>query len=664
MKNKFLPLLFVLASYGAYSQTGIGTLNPNASAQLEVLSLNKGVLFPRVALTGSTDATTITKGNVNSLFVFNTATALDVVPGYYYWYDNKWVKVASSDDINGIPEVPGPPGTPGAITTLNAIVKDPAGNIYAYVGKDDTVAGREEAWTKKSTDWVKINGLNGPDGIPGADGPPGTPGSITTLDAILKYGDDIYAYVGSDKTVALRDKSWADKDGKWVKINGLDGSDGIAGGPGVPGVDAENVPTKAKVWIDTRTGFIYVKDDAGNWKKVNGNDGIPGVSGPPGTDGAIKTLDAIIKDPDGNIYAYVGQADTPEARQDEWKAKSINWVKINGLNGTDGIPGAGGPPGADGAITTLDAILKYGDDVYAYVGSETTVAGRQRSWKDQDGGWIKINGLDGSDGIAGGPGVPGKDGVTAPKKALVWIDTKTGFIYVKDPVTETWAQVTFGRGELKSATALLKVTGGKDRLVEGDATVEIVPGSKNQIMTTDDVGAVSWASAVDIAQANEPWFAVATKKGATSNTEDIYTNGWVGIGFDEKTTPAAPNEKLRVNGAITTVGSYYADYVFEDYFQGFSDIKADYKFKSLDAVDAFIKANKHLPGITPINELEKTNKGYSFNVSELSIQLLEKTEELYLHVIEQKKELDAKNNEIQMLNQRLEKLEKLVLDKK
>jgi hypothetical protein len=177
-------------------------------------------------------------------------------------------------------------------------------------------------------------------------------------------------------------------------------------------------------------------------------------------------------------------------------------------------------------------------------------------------------------------------------------------------------------------------------------------------------------NAIDLSAAvKEPWFGVSTGVGATLNTENIYTNGWVGIGY---TTPsAAPNEKLRVNGAISTVNSYYADYVFEDYFKGFSEIKADYKFKRLSEVEDYIKKNKHLPGITPINELEKTKEGYSFNMSELSIQLLEKTEEIYLHIIEQNKEIEAKDKEIKELkeasasmNQRLEKLEKLILEKK
>jgi hypothetical protein len=184
---------------------------------------------------------------------------------------------------------------------------------------------------------------------------------------------------------------------------------------------------------------------------------------------------------------------------------------------------------------------------------------------------------------------------------------------------------------------------------------------------TDEHGTVN---PIDLSGAvKEPWYSSTTNVGATLNTENIYTNGWVGIGY---TTPsAAPNEKLRVNGSITTVNNFYADYVFEDYFKGFSEIKADYKFKRLSEVEDYIKKNKHLPGITPINELEKTKEGYSFNISELSIQLLEKTEEIYLHIIEQNKEIEAKDKEIKELklasesmNQRLEKLEKLILEKK
>jgi hypothetical protein len=198
----------------------------------------------------------------------------------------------------------------------------------------------------------------------------------------------------------------------------------------------------------------------------------------------------------------------------------------------------------------------------------------------------------------------------------------------------------------------------------------------NGTATLDFTDEAELVHALDLAPlVKEPWYSTATNTGATLNTENIYSLGWVGIGF---TVPsAAPNEKLRVNGAITTVNSYYADYVFEDYFKGSSLIKADYKFKPLAEVDAYIKKNNHLPGITPINELVKTKEGYSFNVSELSIQLLEKTEELYLHIIEQDKEIQTKNIEIlelknetkelkvasELMNERLKNLEKLITEK-
>lgn len=48
MKNKLLPLLFVLGAYGAYGQVGIGTPTPNLSSQLEIVASNRGILIPRV----------------------------------------------------------------------------------------------------------------------------------------------------------------------------------------------------------------------------------------------------------------------------------------------------------------------------------------------------------------------------------------------------------------------------------------------------------------------------------------------------------------------------------------------------------------------------------------------------------------------------------------
>jgi len=88
--KKLILCLFILLGTTLYAQVGVGTASPNVSTQLDVVATNKGILIPRVPLKSTTDATTITNGNVNSLLVFNTATIADIKPGYYYWYVGKW----------------------------------------------------------------------------------------------------------------------------------------------------------------------------------------------------------------------------------------------------------------------------------------------------------------------------------------------------------------------------------------------------------------------------------------------------------------------------------------------------------------------------------------------------------------------------------------------
>ena len=123
------------------------------------------------------------------------------------------------------------------------------------------------------------------------------------------------------------------------------------------------------------------------------------------------------------------------------------------------------------------------------------------------------------------------------------------------------------------------------------------------------------------------------------------TNNWVAIGAPSEAARGATlspigSEKLRVYGTIQTAGANYPDYVFEDYFSGNSSINSSYKFKSIYDTENFIKENHHLPGVTSIKDLQKNENGYSFNITELSTQTLEKVEELYLHTIEQQKQID------------------------
>lgn len=143
-------LIFCLP-YGMYAQVGIGTVMPDRSAMLDVVSVNTGVLIPRVSLTGSMDVTSIANGNKESLLLYNTATVADIVPGYYYWADGKWNRIATTDTnglvtaengltaVNGNARLGGELMVPTVITTSADNTLSIAGLKSGAVADDDIV---------------------------------------------------------------------------------------------------------------------------------------------------------------------------------------------------------------------------------------------------------------------------------------------------------------------------------------------------------------------------------------------------------------------------------------------------------------------------------------------------------------------------------------------
>jgi hypothetical protein len=121
-------------------------------------------------------------------------------------------------------------------------------------------------------------------------------------------------------------------------------------------------------------------------------------------------------------------------------------------------------------------------------------------------------------------------------------------------------------------------------------------------------------------------------------------NGNVGIGTTN------PTSKLTVKGEIhsrevkVTVDAG-ADFVFAE----------DYALPSLDAVDKYIKENKHLPEIASAAEMQ-TN---GINLSEMNIKLLQKLEELTLYTIEQEKKNTIQSKEIEILKRENEAFKSL-----
>ena len=97
MKKITIALLITFCAYVSVRAQNVGInatgASPDASAMLDVTSISKGLLVPRVALTATNAAGPITSPTT-SLLVYNSATAgiapNNVIPGYYYWNGIAW----------------------------------------------------------------------------------------------------------------------------------------------------------------------------------------------------------------------------------------------------------------------------------------------------------------------------------------------------------------------------------------------------------------------------------------------------------------------------------------------------------------------------------------------------------------------------------------------
>ncbi|MGL2987883.1 hypothetical protein ACSVH5_09825 [Flavobacterium sp. RSSA_27] len=225
MKTKVIHLLFFFLFFGTIqAQVGIGTTTPNSSAILDVSSSKAGMLIPRVGLQTTTDQTTIEKGNVNGLLVFNTTSNADLKPGFYYWFSNRWINLGEQK-----------------AETITTMV-DNGNGTFTYINEQNTP--------------VTINlaaGPQGPKGDTGAVGPQGIPGVPGVDGAIGPQGPK-----GDTGATGPQGPAGA---------NGIDGAVGAVGpqGPqGIPGPKGD-------------------KGDIG----ATGPQGIQGIPGIAGADGAI-----------------------------------------------------------------------------------------------------------------------------------------------------------------------------------------------------------------------------------------------------------------------------------------------------------------------------------------------------------------------------------------
>ncbi len=119
------------------------TINP--SAVLEIESTNKGLLLPRVTLSSTTNFVPLAT-HVEGMVVYNTATAGDVTPGYYYNDGTQWVRLANAANVGETNTTLALDSTTGLLTYTNENNNNPVlslANIEPWFGTDNHAGATE-----------------------------------------------------------------------------------------------------------------------------------------------------------------------------------------------------------------------------------------------------------------------------------------------------------------------------------------------------------------------------------------------------------------------------------------------------------------------------------------------------------------------------------------
>ena len=130
--------------------------------------------------------------------------------------------------------------------------------------------------------------------------------------------------------------------------------------------------------------------------------------------------------------------------------------------------------------------------------------------------------------------------------------------------------------------------------------------------------------------------------------EKFHINNWGDVGIGTLQIPVG--YKLAVNGSIIAeelkvqLSQDWPDYVFQ----------SDYQLLSLEEVEAHIRSNGHLPNIPSATEVKENG----ITVGDMQRRMMEKIEELTLHLIEQDKQIKAFQKQNEVLMDQVSSLEK------
>ncbi len=142
MKKIIIIILAVFAISNLQAQVKIGE-NPttiNENSLLEMETKDKGMLLPRVELEETTKFQPL-KAHIAGMTVYNTATAGDVTPGYYYNDGTKWVRIADATEDDA---------------SKDAWIDDNANTMVKLETKSDGITAREADTEVIITDEGKV----------------------------------------------------------------------------------------------------------------------------------------------------------------------------------------------------------------------------------------------------------------------------------------------------------------------------------------------------------------------------------------------------------------------------------------------------------------------------------------------------------------------------
>ena len=222
--------------------------------------------------------------------------------------------------------------------------------------------------------------------------------------------------------------------------------------------------------------------------------------------------------------------------------------------------------------------------------------------------------------------------------------------------------------------AAQNLTNGNQNVAIGATALQLIGGGSGNIAIGNAAGSLAGIFP-NVPTDNMLW--IANSVGTSPLISGDFANDRVGINVELNSATSNLTHTLTVNGDVYASAGYfttaanagglqtYPDYVFESYYNGESEILPSYRFKTLSELEIFIKKYGHLPGVKSYEEVKDAD--FQIELGVTSITNLEKIEESFLYIIElnkkieaQEEELKHKDNKIEDLEKRLEKIEALL----